>query len=61
MYICQINRVDNLPKGEVWLQDQVKSFGVGLAQGASHEPYWVVCVLRLQDNGQKRGLSVLEN
>lgn len=61
VYICQVNRVDNLPKGEVWLQDQVKSFGVGLAQGASHEPYWVVCVLRLQDNGQKRGLSILEN
>ncbi len=61
VFICQINRVENLPKGEVWLQDQVKSFGVGLAQGASHEPYWAVCVLRLQDQGQKRGLSILKD
>ena len=45
----------------MWLQDQVKSFGVGLAQGAAHEPYWVVSVLRLQDQGQKSGLNLLEN
>lgn len=61
VYVCQVNRVESLPKSEVWLQDQVKSFGVGLAQGAAHEPYWVVSVLRLQDQGQKRGLDLLEN
>jgi hypothetical protein len=61
VYVCQVNRVESLPKSEVWLQDQVKSFGIGLAQGAAHEPYWVVSVLRLQDQGQKSGLNLLEN
>ena len=60
VYVCQVNRVENLPKSEVWLQDQVKSFGVGLAQGAAHEPYWVVAVMRLQDRGQKQGLNLLQ-
>ncbi len=60
VYVCQVNRVESLPKSEVWLQDQVKSFGVGLAQGASHEPYWVVAVMRLQDQGQRQGLTLLE-
>ena len=49
VHLCQISRVERLPPQEMWLQSQVKSFGVGLAQGAAHEPYWVVVVLRLQD------------
>ena len=32
VYVCQVNRVESLPNSEVWLQDQVKSFGVGLAK-----------------------------
>lgn len=59
VYVCQVNRVESLPNSEVWLQDQVKSFGVGLAQGAAHEPYWVVAVMRLQDRGQRQGLNLL--
>ena len=53
VFICQLNRVELLPKNDLWLQDQVKSFGVGLAQGASHEPYWVVSVMRLQDQTKR--------
>jgi uncharacterized protein YkwD len=50
VHLCQISRVERLPPQEMWLQSQVKSFGVGLAQGVTHEPYWVVVVLRLQDS-----------
>ena len=51
VHLCQVSRVERLPPQEMWLQSQVKSFGIGLAQGAAHEPYWVVVVLRLQDAG----------
>lgn len=57
VHICQVNRAELLPKSDHWLQEQVKSFGVGLAQGDANEPYWVVSVLRLQDRGQRNTLT----
>ena len=49
VHICQISRVERLPRQDVWLHNRVKSFGVGLSQGAAHEPYWVVAALKLQE------------
>jgi len=57
VHLCQISRVERLPPQEMWLQSQVKSFGIGLAQGVAHEPYWVVVVLRLQDSSQHLRLN----
>jgi uncharacterized protein YkwD len=45
----RVNRVTQIPHDDTWLLDQVKSVGLGLAQGGPQEPIWTVLVLRLKE------------
>jgi hypothetical protein len=46
--VLQVNSISQFPQREAWLLNQVKGFGIGLAQGRSDEPIWIVLILRIQ-------------
>ena len=46
--VLQVNSISQFPQRDAWLLDQVKGLGLGLAQGRSDEPIWIVVLLRIQ-------------